>query len=404
MGESFDKYYYDRFNGSAPFGENATDENYQKSKIEIAAKSVAALLDHLNANDRFGMVLFDSIAYPAKPLSLVGDTDMGKIKGHILKIQAMGGTQLSAGMKMGTNLFGNYTGADQSEYENRIIFLTDAMPNLGDTSEEGLLNITEKNSASKIYATFIGMGVDFNTELVEYITKIRGANYYSVHSANEFKKRMDEEFEYMVTPLVFNLTLNLDAKGYSIEKVYGSPEANEATGEIMKVNTLFPSKKEEGQTKGGLVLLKLKKLSPEASLNLRVSYEDREGKADSDEASVSFEEKEADFFQNTGIRKGILLSRYADLMKNWINDERKSYEIATPVEPSVSKETGIIIPGPVELGKWERQSIPLKVSEGYKKLFNDFSVYFQNEMGALGDDTLGQEVEILKKLGNYTAG
>ena len=214
---------------------------------------------------------------------------------------------------------------------------------------------------------------------------------------------MDDEFEYMVTPLVFDLRLNLNATGYEIEKVYGSPEAEEATGEIMKVKTLFPSKKEDGENRGGLVLLKLRKISPENSLklNLNVSYEDRNGVIGSDEATVELEleEKEPDFFENTGIRKGIILSRYADLIKNWIIDERESIEKNETVTPSVNAEDGIVVP--IELGRWERQSIPLRVSEPYKGLFKEFSVYFEEEMNAIGDNTLGQEVDILNTLSRY---
>src|SRR3989338_10754861 len=269
---------------------------------------------------------------------------MNSIKGHILELQPRGGTYFEAGYKDGTKLFDEYMDTDQSEYENRIIFITDAMPNIGQISEEGLFGLTKENADNKIYTTFIGVGVDFNTELVESITKIRGANYYSVHSGKEFKQRMDDEFEYMVTPLVFNLNLNLDAKGYKIEKVYGSPEANEATGQIMKVNTLFPSKKQEEETKGGVVLLKLRKLSPDATLKLKTSYEDRNGRQDSDEMIVQIDEKQTDFYENNGIRKGILLSRYADLMKNWIIDQRESYTKKQPIIPSVTIEKGIIVP------------------------------------------------------------
>lgn len=32
--------------------------------------------------------------------------------------------------------------------------------------------------------------------------KCRGASYFSVHSPAEFKRRLDEEFEFMVAPLV----------------------------------------------------------------------------------------------------------------------------------------------------------------------------------------------------------
>ena len=394
MSSSFDRYYYDKFRKDNSTAKE-TDVDEGKSKMEVATKSLVALLDHLKPDDRVGIVLFDNQAYLAKSLNSLEKSDTEKLKSHILEIQPQGGTNMESGMKMGTELFEKLLSADQSEYENRIIFITDAMPNIGQTSEEGLFGMMKKNSDNKIYSTFIGVGVDLNTDLIETMTKIRGANYYSVHSAKEFKTRMDDEFEFMVTPLVFNLNLNLDAKGYKIEKVYGSPEANESTGELMKVNTLFPSKTKEGQTKGGLVLLKLKKLSSDASLKLRVTYEDRLGKQDSSEASVNIPDKQPDYFENSGIKKGVLLARYADLMKNWINDERKQVE-----KPSVNSHVGIIVPfeEDFKLGRWERQSVQLYVSEQYRELFKEFKLYFENEMKEIGDNSLNKEVELLKRI------
>jgi len=149
-------------------------EYSNKTKMRVATESVAALIGHLEDDDRFGVVLFESGAHLAKPLNRVGDTDMGAIKDHILEIYPRGGTQMSAGMKMGTGLFDKYVNADPVEYENRIIFLTDAMPNIGETSESGLWGMTKENSENRIYSTFIGIGVDFNTKLVEHITKIKG--------------------------------------------------------------------------------------------------------------------------------------------------------------------------------------------------------------------------------------
>ncbi|MEJ2740867.1 MAG: VWA domain-containing protein, partial [Dehalococcoidia bacterium] len=314
-----------------------------KSKIEIATESVVALLGHLEDDDRFGMVLYNDSAYLAKPMNLVGNTDMEAIKDHIMEIAAGGGTRMSAGIQMATEMYRELEYIDRSEYENRIIFLTDAMPNLGITGEDDLLNITEGNAEGGIYTTFIGIGVDFNTELVEYITKIKGANYYSVHSAGEFRERMDDEFEYMVTPLVFDLRLTLDASGWEIEKVYGSPEANESTGELMKVNTLFPSSRREGETRGGLILLKLRKTAPDSTLNLRASYEDRNGRSDSAITTVKLQYTHPEYFGNTGIRKGILLARYADLLKNWIIDEHEHAHLSMPWEPAVDPEYGILV-------------------------------------------------------------
>jgi Ca-activated chloride channel family protein len=398
MGSPFDKYYYD------PFGNQHEVEGADESgasKLEIAAESIVALLDHLKPGDSLGMVLFDDVSYLAKPLSPVEKTDMDMIKKHIRELQPANGTNMEAGMSQATAMFASLSDVDFSVYENRIIFLTDAMPNMGDTSEGGLRHMTASNAESRLYTTFVGMGVDFNTELIEIITKIRGANYYSVHSAKEFGKRLDEEFEFMVTPLVFNLRLVLEAEGYKIEKVYGSPEASEATGEIMKVNTLFPSKTEKGETRGGLVLLKLRKVASNPSLTLKVSYEDRKGVSDGDEKTIKIPDKDKDTYGSSGIRKGILLSRYADLMKDWIIDETQSYQENKPVTPSVDPKRGIVVPDAVILGKWEKQSIPLRVSDAYKKLFGDFKTHFNAEMKALGDTTLDRELKVLDKLINF---
>ncbi len=396
MSSGFGKYYYDHYGEKVELSE----EEQGMEKIEAAKEAVAALLGNLENDDRFGMVLFDRQAYLAKPLNLVGETDMEAIEEHILEIEADGGTNLYAGMEMATDLFADLTSADQSEYENRIIFLTDAMPNTGETGEDSFSGRLEQNAENHLYSTFIGIGVDFNSELVESITKTRGANYYSVHAPEQFKERMDDEFEYMVTPLVFNLQLTLEAEGWEIEKVYGSPEADEATGGLMKINTLFPSKSVDGETKGGLVLLKLKRTAEDNkdnSLVLKVSYEDRNGNQKNIEATVTFNNEEPEYFANDGIRKGVLLTRYADLVKNWLVDEYEHTHISYLWEPKVNYEDGIIIP-PATLGQWERQSLPLYVSPPYRDLFRQFSQYFQGEAEAIGDATLAQELDILELL------
>ncbi len=69
------------------------------------------------------------------------------------------------------------------------------------------------------------------------------------------------------------------------------------------------------------------------------------------------------------------------------------------MKPAVNAVDGIL--PPIELGRWERQSIPLQVSEPYKALFSAFSSYFEDEMNAIGDDTLGQELDILDMLRGY---
>jgi len=410
MGSKFDRYYYDRWGTRREsFTEDDENENDSaKTKMRIASEAAVALLGHLTEEDRFGMVLYDHQAYLAKPLRQIADTDMDRIKSHILDLRPQGATDMSAGMKEATDQFKGYIGADNAEYENRIIFLTDAMPNSGDLSETVMLGVAKRNADSGIYTTFIGIGVDFNTESIEKITKVRGANYYSVHSPSGFKKRMDEGFDFMVTPLVFDLQLTVDAPGFKIREVYGSPEAKDATGEIMKVNTLFPSERTKGETRGGLVLLHMKRVSDDDTIRLTASYVDRETKQHANSVTLQFEDR-PEFYDNTGIRKGIVLARYANVLKNWSLEERKAVEQKEPIShkqivPPVETYyiEGIpIVDTEFVLGRWERQSMKLHVVDRYKTLFAEFIPYFEGEMTAIGDQSMNKELEILRLLATF---
>jgi len=399
MSGSFKSYYYDKV------GKKIKNSDQAKvKKMTIANESVVAMLSHLKDKDRVGIALFDHNAYTAKPLSLVAYSDKLAIRDHILAIQEKGGTNWSAGYKEGLKLFDNIPSS--SEYENRIVFLTDAMPNRGDLAKDKLFGLAKGASEKGIHTTFIGIGVDFNNDLVEYVSKTKGANYFSVHSSKEFKKLLDKEFDYMVTPLVYDLELKLQSDKYEIAGVYGSPDAKLATGEIMKINTLFPSPTEGGQTKGGVVLLKLKKIGSGADdIKLSVSYTDTNGKAFSNVDKIRFNSKRKDYFDNYGIQKAILVSEYVTLMKNWLMDARAGcndqVKWIMQDAPELMKHCMIFPPKrplfPITK-TYERKSCDLKVSEGYKKLFQLFKHYYQSNISVLNDNSLQDELDIIEKL------
>ena len=393
MSSSFNRYYYD--------GKQENNEDSKKSKMQIANESVNMLIDKLNPEDSFGMVLFETNAYIAKPLNPVANMNKEAIKKHVLEIEPLGGTNFEAGYRQANELMAMAKNTNPEEYENRIIVVTDAMPNTGKNDKEGLLSMVAENSEKGIYTTFIGVGVDFNSELIEVLSDTKGANYYSVHNAEEFESRMSEQFEYMVTPLVFDLTMSLNSSDFAIEKVYGSDKASKESGTLIKVNTLFPSKSSDtGEVKGGVVLLKLKRLSnnEQGNIKLSVSYKDRNGQEFSNTQDVSFNAA-SEGYENTGIRKAIALSRYANTIKNWILYERtedNKFIIASVdgiVDADFTKEQIVYI-----LGEHERPSQPLKVSAEYKQIFNRLENYLSAEISAIGDDSMNKEIEVLKSL------
>ena len=398
MSSSIDNYYYD-------FDE---DDEEHKTKMRLAEESINVLLDQLNPDDSVGIVLFDNSGYLAKPLNLVSETDIDAIKNHVLEIRDMGGTNFEAGYNLANDVFDEYGIGDTNEYENRIIVITDAMPNIGETSKEGLRKLMEDNAKQGVYTSFIGVGLDFNTEVVKNITDVKGANYYSVSSEKEFKARMGDEFEFMVTPLVFDLNMDLESNGFEIEKVYGTDSVDSENGNILHVNTLFPSKSnDDGEVRGGIIVLKLKKTKDDAkNLTLKVSYETRDGQKDSAEEVVEFTGSE-EYYDNTGIRKGIVLARYVNLIKNWTKYERTTDDryLITPIIGIIDYVDDIKAPEYDDYyygyySENERISVDLTVSEKYKDIFNTFKTYMQKEINEIGDNDLKQEIKILDQIIN----
>lgn len=415
MRSPFDRYHYD-----ASHRELLDDEDRQKTKMHIAREAVQDLTRQLRNDDRFGMVVFDDNAYVAKPLNPVGETDMDLIRRHIGRLESRGGTNFEAGYKKGTELFASFRNANSMEYENRIIFLTDAMPNTGQIAEEGLFGMAENNARRGVHTTFVGVGVDFNATLIDTITKVRGANYYTVNSSKAFRKLLADDFEYMVTPLVFNLSLKIEGDGVVIDKVFGSPEADLATGEVMRVNTLFPARATEEGIKGGLVLLKLRNDPRGRKIRIQASYEKRDGSREDNIQQMQWPRSDVEssgaIYPNASVRKGILLARYANLLGNWAREER-SLAIAHAAEGgrgqgkvsathraycalSDMRRLGIcnLPAAPVAASRWEQTSLALRSNQKSKASFKTFFDHFETEALAVGDRALSQEKQLLERI------
>ena len=398
MSSPFDKYYY---NGRLLADQETRPDT--RSKLEIASHALINLLNHLDDDDRLGIILFDHNVYQAKPIRLVEETDINALKGHLRELQAGGGTNMEAGYRQASQLLTEFSDAEQDEYENRIIFLTDAMPNIGALNNNDLANLIADNARQNIYTSFIGLGIDANSQLIETLSRTKGANHYFIHDSNEFIRRLNEGFDYMVTPLVFDLQLNLKSPGYKIKAVYGSPEADLSTGQLMKINTLFPSLRINDQTRGGLVLLHLEKISDSTLIDLDISYKDRLGKHFKHSTKIDFPDSKTPYYSNLGIRKGIALARYVNVLRDWLayqnNAQKYNIELHKHCKKPIDyRQCGIPVVSNADLGIWERTSKTLILDKKYQTIMLQLQNYLNTELSLIGDDQLQIEIDLLGKI------
>ena len=143
----------------------------------------------------------------------------------------------------------------------------------------------------------------------------------------------------------------------------------------------------------------MKKTGKSNELTLKVSYEKREGKKEESTETVNLSNPGDIYYDHNGVRKAVLLSRYGELLKDWLKHERNDYR-QYYTRLIIKVDECIVIPKlcEEEIDTWERKSLPLKVSAEYVELFKRFKRYFKEEMSTIDDDSLEQEFKILNLL------
>jgi Ca-activated chloride channel family protein len=210
------------------------------TKLVAVRTALSHLLDQLTEADRLALVLFDqnvNVLLPSTPVS-----DRESIRALLAQIKEGGSTDMAAGLRAGFEQVG--ANAGQAGVSDRVMVLTDAETNTGDTSTATFVSLATENAARGIGLTVFGVGTDLNQDLVLSISKLRGGNYFFLQDSDKISTVFDTDFDYLVTPLAYDLKFTLvPAAGFRVARVYGYPawQVGSATAEI-DVATVFLSR------------------------------------------------------------------------------------------------------------------------------------------------------------------
>eukprot|EP01023_Acetabularia_acetabulum_P043534 TRINITY_DN434_c0_g1_i10.p1 TRINITY_DN434_c0_g1~~TRINITY_DN434_c0_g1_i10.p1 ORF type:complete len:609 (+),score=86.48 TRINITY_DN434_c0_g1_i10:912-2738(+) len=304
-------------------------------KIDVAKQAIKDVLQHLTTKDKLAIVTFEKTAKTVLSLRTMDSSGKSAAISAINRIKATGLTNLEAGLNTAVNQF------QKDSRQNRVIVITDANANVGEYSPSGLAQIVGgyANRADPIYTSLIGVGLDFNTALTDRMLQTRGANYFSVYSPKELRSKLNEEFDFMVTPLVYDLQIEIEKSsltgdnGWEIAKAYGVPSKDGGVaGSILSVNTLFPSPKTSAGIKGGIILLQMKRRGASSNpLYIKVSYKDPDFNEYRGMDQITlFSTLSEEFYGTNAIRKAIFLARYVDVLSFWILDVAPSDKLVVP--------------------------------------------------------------------------
>lgn len=211
-------------------------------KMEFAKKAFASLVDQLHPGDIVSLVIYDDVVEVLRRAKKVGD-DRQSIKRMLDEIYPRGSTNLGGGLLRGLQEAEKHAG---KEYINRVVLLSDGLANVGVTDPAELNRIARSNRNRSISVTTMGVGLDYNENLMMGLSESGGGNYYFIEHPNGLASIIREEFEMVSSVLAQNAAIYLTLGDHvMVNDVVSCEFRNENGRYIIPVGDLYANEVRE---------------------------------------------------------------------------------------------------------------------------------------------------------------
>jgi Ca-activated chloride channel family protein len=187
-------------------------------KMDYAHTGIKLLIDALGDSDKFTFIAFDDkVETLFGPASVVDKT---ALKAIVDGVQPRNGTDIYDGLEAGYKAA--LSVGDETQ-QRRVIFLTDGLPTVGDTSHGDIERMSAGYNSQYIGLTTIGLGSDVDVDLLRQLSEQGGGNFYFAEQPAAVQEIFTQELAFFVAPIAYDLQLTLDnLPAYSLKTVYGT--------------------------------------------------------------------------------------------------------------------------------------------------------------------------------------
>jgi len=214
----------------------------QGRKLEDARRAVLKLLSNLSAKDRFALVTYSEGVQIASGLVNVTQDNRGHLVSEVNGVRAGGGTNLGAGLQAGINMLRT---PYRSNNAARVILISDGLANRGITDPKSLSDIASAAVESEFAVSTVGVGADFNEQLMTAIADRGTGNYYYLENPAAFAEIFQKEFYNTQTASLTGLKIQIPVNtGITLADAAGYP-INVHNGQAL----FYPGNLRSGQTR-----------------------------------------------------------------------------------------------------------------------------------------------------------
>ena len=205
------------------------------TKLAQAKEAAIRALDRLNSNDIVSVIAYDSTVRVVVPATKL--TDKPAIRGAIHSIQASGNTTLFAGVSKGAAEVRKFLSRGQV---NRVILLSDGLANVGPSAPSELGALGASLMKEGIAVTTLGLGLDYNEDLMVQLARRSDGNHVFVEQATELAAVFDHEFNDVLSVVAQEITIIIRcAPGIRPVRLLGIDGEINGQNVVVQLNQLY---------------------------------------------------------------------------------------------------------------------------------------------------------------------
>jgi Ca-activated chloride channel family protein len=188
-----------------------------RGKIEYAREAAKQIIAGLNKEDRLAVVAYSTDVELLFPIQLLTDKDSAT--SVVNALYPTESTNLSGGLARGIE---QLDAVKRDGYVNRVILLSDGLANAGITDIGELGRIASRASERGIHITTMGLGVDYDENLMMSLAEHGAGNYYFIESPTQLTGIFRKEFGQIAATVAKDPVIRIGlAPGVTLEEVYG---------------------------------------------------------------------------------------------------------------------------------------------------------------------------------------